>query len=377
MAIKAEVSFSLKDELFNQSTVTELAHALGKASPKFVKDRFIKGSLQAFPQLELKERIAHLVHMMAEQLPEDYPQSLRILEKALPAALDPKLEDDDFGRFIWVVPGEYVATYGCTKNRLKHSLKFLQYSTMRFSAENAIRPFLNEFPEATMTFVQKCAQSKNYHVRRLASEGIRPFLPWSPRVDLPVADVLSVLDQLHRDKTRYVTRSIANNLNDISKIAPELVLEQLKHWGRLGEQEPTELEWMTRHALRTLIKQDHKGALALLGYPVDPKVKLKQLDVPGSIRVGDALNFSFDLHSEVDQRLLIGFKLYYLKANGSHATKVFKVKDLAMVKGETTSCRKSQTFRPMTTRTLYPGEHKIEIVVNGRVIGRKKFLLEA
>ena len=110
MAIKAEVSFSLKDELFNQSTVTELAHALDKASPKFVKDRFIKGSLQAFPQLELKERIAHLVHMMAEQLPEDYPQSLRILEKALPAALDPKLEDDDFGRFIWVVPGEYVAT---------------------------------------------------------------------------------------------------------------------------------------------------------------------------------------------------------------------------------------------------------------------------
>ncbi len=269
-----------------------------------------------------------------------------------------------------------MARYGCSAAALAGSLDFLREATMRFTAESAIRPFLQQFPEATLEFVHRCAADDNYHVRRLASEGIRPYLPWATRVVLPAADILAVLDKLHADTTRYVTRSVANNLNDLSRIAPAAVLAALERWQREALQEPVELDWMVRHALRTLLKNDDDAALAMVGYPADPEFKLRDLDVSDSVRVGESLSWRGTLVSGRAQKLKIALKVGFLKANGRHSAKVFKVKDVQTEAGEKLSLEKKVALRPMTTRVLYPGEHYVEVVVNGVTRGRRAFMLD-
>ena len=377
MSIKAETSFSLKDDLFNRHTVAELGAALLEAHPTFARRAFERNASRAFANLELKERINFLVEEAHRHLPADIEAARAIWLAALPEPLDPERTDDDFGRFIWVVPGEYMARYGCSAGQLEKSLEFLRETTKRFSAESAIRPFLSEFPEATMAHVRRWASDGNYHVRRLASEGIRPFLPWAARVVLPVRDVVAVLDTLYADPTRYVTRSVANNLNDLSRIEPDAVLMALERWSREGRQAAGELDWMTRHALRTLLSADDPTALSMVGYPLDPEFRLSRIDVSSEVKVGENLTWQAMLASGKAQRLKIALKVDFLKANGRHAAKVFKVKDVELGAGERVAIAKSIRFKPMTTRVLYPGKHYVELVVNGVSRGKRAFELRA
>ena len=372
MAIKAETTFFLKDQLFNTRTVAELSSALSKATPQVNQRKFEQDILNKFPELELKARIDWMVTVLAQHLPGKFELALPILEDLLPPPLDPNKSDDDFGDFIWTVPGEYVARFGCTKPHLAMSLAFLKKSTMRFTAENSIRPFLRTFPKETMTFVRRCAKDKNYHVRRLASEGIRPFLPWAERANVEPDEIFEVMELLKHDRTRYVTRSVANTMNDLSKIEPHKVIAALARW---QDKDASEIEWITKHALRTLIKQDHAGALSLLGYPTKPEFKLTNVQTNIQVQVGDDLVYQCSIKSNAQQNLKIALRVYYLKANGSHSVRVFAVKDLQTKAGDVIDVRKKISFRPITTRTLYLGEHHVEIVVNGIVRGKKTFEL--
>ena len=315
-----------------------------------------------------------MVGRLDDQLPDDFGQAVDILETALPAPLDPSLADDDFGHFIWSVPSEWVALNGCTEERLDRSLAFLKQATMRFSAENAIRPFLAKYPEQTMRFVRHCATDANYHVRRLASEGIRPYLPWAQRVVLPVNSVIEVLNILHADPTRYVTRSVANTANDLSRDHPELVIKTLKQWRRSAKQVQDELDWMTRHALRTLVKADNTQALELLGYPSDPRFSLSEVSTNDSVAIGKALYWRGTLKSKARQKLKIALRVYFLKASGDHTVKVFAVKELDAGK-DSFIIEKKISFKPITTRTLYLGTHYVELVVNGKTRGKRSFEL--
>ena len=375
MAIKAEKSFALKDSLFNAVTVAELSQALGAAWAAFDRRAFERRVLERFPELELKERIQWIVTVLETALPADFETARSILMEALPEPLDPTLEDDDFGQFVWVVPGEYIARHGCTEERVSSALSFLGESTKRFSAEGSIRPFLAAFPGETMEFVRRCATSENYHVRRLASEGIRPLLPWAARVVLPTEDIVRVLDVLHADSTRYVTRSVCNNLNDISKSDPDTVIETLERWRAEERQDPGELDWMTRHALRTLVKADHERALEVLGYAPEPDVSIADVAASEEVEVGDAFEWACTLHSHARQRLKISLRIHFLKANGSLRPKVFAVKDVTVGDGDTVDVVKRQPFKPITTRVLYPGRHEAELVVNGAVLARRGFVL--
>ena len=374
MAIRAEPSYSLADQLFNAETVGTFAEAVANAWPKFDQAQFTQASLAAFPDLELKARIRHLVDRLDEQLPEDFDQAVDILEAALPAPLDPTRTDDDFGHFIWSVPSDWVALNGCNEARLARSLAFLQEATMRFSVESAIRPFLAEYPTQTMQFVRRCATDSNYHVRRLASEGIRPYLPWAQRVRLPVDSVIETLTLLHADPTRYVTRSVANTLNDLSRDHPDLVIDALKAWHALARQDEAELDWMTRHALRTLVKADNPHALEMLGYPANPNFSLSEISVSDTVAIGEALHWRGTLRSKAQQNLKIALRVHFLKASGDHTVKVFAVKDLDAAK-ESFVIEKKIPFKPITTRTLYLGTHYVELVVNGKIRGKRAFQL--
>ncbi|MCZ6641329.1 MAG: DNA alkylation repair protein [Gammaproteobacteria bacterium] len=373
MSIKAKPTFSLKDELFNKQSVALLADNIHAQASNFDHKLFQKQVLARFPKLELKARIAWLVTTLETHLPEHFPSAVAILEAALPPPLDPDLSDNDFGKYIWQVPGEYVAIHGCTSEHLTTSLNFLRESTKRCSAESAIRPFLQQFPKETMVFVNECSIDGNYHVRRFASEGIRPLLPWAARVTLPLAQIINVLDTLHADSTRYVIRSVANTLNDISKQDAQLVIRTLRKWRKQKRQQASELNYLTRHALRTLTKQGDPSALKLLGFSDSPRVKITNVSATKKVRVGEKYEFRCTLQSTVDQKLLISLCIHFLKANGSHSTKVFAIKNLQMRKGDSIEVNKRQPFKPITTRTLYPGRHKAELLINGAVVASNTF----
>lgn len=375
MAIKAESKFSLKDSLFNAETVHMFSDGMHTALPGFDQSEYEMRVLARFPEMELKDRIRWMVTTLHDFLPSDFNEAVTILRKALPEPLDASRTDDDFGHFVWIVPGDYVAEHGCTPEHLEVSLAFLREATMRFTSENAIRPFLRDFPERTLEFMRECARDENYHVRRWASEGIRPYLPWALRVVLPPDDVIEVLELLHADSTRFVTRSVANTLNDLSKDHPDLVLTTLKRWKKLKKQEAAELEWMTAHALRTLVKRDHSGALRMLGYKPNPDVTVSDIQATAKVAVGDAFEWKCRLESGADQRLKVGMKIHFLKANGSLSPKAFAVKDLALDAGESVEITKRQPFKPITTRVLYPGTHRAELVVNGSVKASRDFEL--
>jgi hypothetical protein len=153
MSIKAAPSFSLKDQLFNAASVAELSAGLQAAHEPFSRRRFERRVLARFPQLELKQRIGWMVTVLGEHLPPDFPAAVDILQRSLPEPLDPTRSDGDFGKFVWVVPGEYVARQGCSAEHLQRSLAFLREATKRFSSESAIRPFLKAFPEESLAFV--------------------------------------------------------------------------------------------------------------------------------------------------------------------------------------------------------------------------------
>ena len=375
MGIKANTTFSLADQLFNRKSLAQLSHALEGTYPRFDRKKFEREVLTHFPDLSLKARIDCIVLTLWKYLPDDIEQSISILHSALPPPLDPSRADDDFGEFIWVVPGEYVAKFGCKAETLDHSLGFLREATKRFSSESAIRPFLLNFPQPTLKFMRRCAKDKNYHVRRFASEGTRPLLPWAQRVTLPIEEVVGILDILHDDTTRYVTRSVANSMNDIAKIDAEIALHTLHNWRTLNQQEEKELDWMIRHATRTLMKQGHPEALTLLGFEINPKIKIDDLVITERVLVGEVFNWQCKLISQTKQKLKITLRIHFLKANGSYTPKVFTVKDAECIAGQCITINKRHSFRPITTRALYPGRHYAELVVNGISFAKRAFEL--
>ncbi len=370
--------FSLKDHLFNKTKVQKIAREIKNVYLEFEDKNFISKVVKQFPELELKERIAWIRQCLREFLPQDYRQAVKILLKALPPELDPKKTDNDFGEFIYAPYNDFVAFYGREKIHLKFSLAALKEMTKRFSAEDAIRYFINDYPKETLAELQKWSKDKNYHVRRLCSEGTRPKLPWSPKIILTPGEALPVLANLFSDKTRYVTRSVANHLNDIAKTNPDLVIRTLVRWEKSKQQNLTEMDFITRHALRTLIKQGNKQALTLLGYDNAPKIIVKNFSlVSEEVAIGSAAEFSFLVLAEEDVNLLIDYTLFFQdKKGGTNNKKIHKLKQLVLQKGESISIKKKHPLRAnMTTRQLYRGQHQIELQINGRSFGKVSFEL--
>lgn len=370
--------FLLKDQLFNQQKVAQIAGEIHGVYAAFAQDAFVRTVVERFPELELKARIAWIAACLKQHLPPDYQSAVTILLQALPVPNNPELADDDFGDFIYAPYTDYVAKYGCTAEHLDFSLGALREMTMRFSAEDAIRYFINAFPQETLQQLLHWSTDAHYHVRRLCSEGTRPKLPWAQKINIPVTAPLPILDNLFTDKTRFVTRSVANHINDIAKIDPALAVETLTKWRASGRQQPGEMEYITRHALRTLVKQGNPNALALLGFSAADQVSLTDFSVPPQVKMDSELTFSFTVEAEAETDVIIDYILYFQSKLGKLSSKkVFKLTKLTLLKDKPVVITKRHLLRQqMTTRTLYPGEHAIEIQINGKVCAKATFLLE-
>ncbi len=366
---------SLKDQLYNRDKIRYLADLFAGHAVGFDAHAFEADVMASLLDLELKERIHMIARMLEQHVPGRLPQVAPILRAALPAPLDPTRSDDDFGDFIFAPLGEWVVNIGL-EDHCDLSLDLLAEITQRFSMEWAIRPFLNRWPQETLARMQVWALNENYHVRRLASEGTRPRLPWGTAVGLELSEPLPILDQLHGDKTRYVTRSVANHLNDITKKDPDLVLTTLKRWHAQGLQTAKELDWMTSHALRGLVKAGHSGAMALLGYDPDLEVDVA-LTLPDTVRINEKLVFTCDLVGAKGAAVLVDYRMTFQRPGGKTSRKVFKLKQSKLGNAALQLSKTHPLKGGAATFTLVPGTHQLEVLVNGRARASAAFELLA
>ncbi len=366
--------FSLKDQLFNAEKTRYLAGLFASASPSFDAATFEADVLSRLPALELKERMTWIATCLQSALPGPLPEVAPVILRALPPPLDPTRTDDDFGDFIFAPLGEWVVAVGLDHPDL--ALDMLAELTQRFSMEWAIRPFLNAHPDRVLARMQGWCGHSSYHVRRLVSEGTRPRLPWGQAIGLGLSDPLPLLDRLHGDPTRFVTRSVANHLNDIAKKEPSIVLDRLRDWRAQGGQAAREMDWMTAHALRGLIKDGHPDAMRMQGYDPDADITA-DIRLDGAARIGDALEFSVTLKGQGGQRVLVDYIIHFQRPMGKTSSKVFKLKQ-DVLKGDGLTLKKRHKLKAdATTFQLVPGAHRLDIQVNGVVRGGVPFDLLA
>lgn len=355
----------------NRDLLIRMANSIQAQFPGFDRKRFIEIAHE-LDALELKPRVRRVRDQLEAQLPSEFPKALRILLKAAGAG---KLDGFDLWPFT-----DFIQTYGL--NHPEISLQALKELTPKFTGEFAVRPFLKNHLAVTLQFLKKCAEDSDVHVRRWVSEGTRPRLPWGERLDEFIENprtTLIFLDRLRHDSELYVRKSVANHLNDIAKDHPNVVVEVLKRWKKLAAGDHHEkIDWITRHALRSLIKAGNKDALALVGVSTGAKVRVLKFSLGGKkFREGDSIRFGFDLVSlgKKPQKLIVDYVVHYMKSNGKMAPKVFKLKTLTLNPSEKVRIEKSHSLKRVTTRKLYPGKQKLEIQINGSVYGSASWVL--
>jgi 3-methyladenine DNA glycosylase AlkC len=359
----------LKYTLFNADLIHTMAAAFQSADPAFDAPGFLARVFDDhWDALELKARMRQITLALRATLPDDYRAALAIMRQAAPATPG----------FIALSFCDYVEQYGL--DDWDASIPALEQFTLLCSAEFAVRPFILRDPARMMA--QMLAWSCHDHpgVRRLASEGCRPRLPWAmslPNLQADPAPILPILDQLKLDESDDVRRSVANNLNDISKDNPQVTLGVVRRWQH--DHDSPAMRQLISHALRTLIKQGDPGALELLGYATSAAFRVHDLTVaPAVIPMGGEVTIAFEVESLSDtpQALMIDYVIHLVRARGQHTQKVFKLTKRTLTPGETIRLRQRHSFEAVTTRRYYPGEHAVEIQINGVRSERRAFVIE-
>jgi 3-methyladenine DNA glycosylase AlkC len=354
-------SIPLKESAMNRARVESLAGDLSRVATGFDADGFIATVMNQLPRLELKSRIACVADALASYLPDDVGAATKILIAALPPHDDATFTGSDFGLYTYAPYSDWIARYGCTRDDLDTSLDALK-----------------EMTKQTMNAVSQWSRDPDYHVRRLASEGTRPKLPWSPRITLPVDAAIPVLDELFADSSRFVTQSVANHLNDITTIDPELALATLGRWRAANRQRPKEMEFLIRQSLRTLIKKGHPGAFEFLGLSTTPAVEVITLRLDATeVAIGDGLGIDCTLRATgtTTEHLVIDYVLTYPRARAGHAEAVFKGTTITLAPGESRTVSRTQPLRSTSSRKLGPGTGRLHIQINGRRIAEAAFEL--
>lgn len=352
---------------FDHRVARTLARELEAAWPPFRAKAFLSDALSGFDELELMDRGRHLGGALGRHLPPDFEEACAIVMRSIsdrPARGD---GDGGMASFFYLPHVNFVAERGLED--FETSMRALHALTQRFTGEFSIRPFIIRHERAALTRLRKWTRDDNEHVRRLVSEGTRPRLPWAsrlPRFQADPAPVLELLERLKDDPSEYVRRSVANNLNDIGKDHPALLVEVARRW--LPGASP-ERAALVRHALRSLVKRGDADALTLLGFGSAAVVALEQVELsPARVAIGGKVRLSFTVRSRARhaQRVLVDLRVHFVKASGAPSPKVFKLKAIDLDAGARVVCRKTISLAVHTTRRPYAGEHVVEALVNGR-----------
>ncbi len=365
-------------EIFNRKRIEFIGSQVATAWKGFDQEGFLTESCTGIDSLSYGDRAKKIRDALAAYLPERFEDAVSILVKSL----GPEPEEDAIKGYegFYVMPlTMFVSSYGMDEPDL--ALHALYEMTKRFTAEGDIRPFLIRYPEKTLTFLTDLTRDPSPFARRLASEGTRPRLPLSPRLPTFQSDpapVIALLDRLYDDENLMVRRSVANNLNDIAKDNPEIVVTTLRRWHDAPDAADEKLGWLSRHALRTLVKQDHQGALKLLGYDSTGISATEREIAPRSLSLGQSLSFAVSFESAVKEprKLALNYVIAFRKANGANKDKVFRMPDKTIAAGGSLRLEKTHHFKPFKNQNFYGGTHYIEVRMNGTSIFREPFELE-
>lgn len=351
-------------EMFGVSYYQNLTKVLSSVYKPFKTESFLREVTHNLESRSLNERMRHTAQVLQIHLPSDYERSLCILKDTIPLLSQ--------GYTALVFP-EFVSLFG--QEQYTTSLEALKYFTRFGSSEFAIRTFLKQDVEGTLKVMYAWSEDENVHVRRLASEGSRPRLPWSFKLDTIIqkpALTKPILDNLRTDEELYVRKSVANHLNDQTKDAPAYVIDLIKSW---DTSHPL-TAWIVKRGCRSLLKQGDRRSMDIFNLTKNAKVVVKNFSIPRkTIRLNQTLEFEFVLVSKklTSQRLMIDYRIHYCKKSGVQLPKVFKLKEVILGAGEELTFTKKQRFMDFTTRKLYSGTHRIELIVNGVVVAKKEF----
>jgi 3-methyladenine DNA glycosylase AlkC len=320
---------------------------------------------------ELKSRMGHIAIVLHDFLPKEFKDAVDVL---LNLSLEVQKGVKDMG-FEYMFLPDYIEKYGIDDEET--SIYAMENITQLSSCEFAIRPFIINNESKMMKQMLKWSKHKNYKVRRLSSEGCRSRLPWAmalPNFKKDATLILPILENLKSDEYEFVQKSVANNLNDMSKDHPDLVYNICKKWqGKL-----TSTDWIVKHACRTILKAGNQKAMSLFGYGDTKKVVIENFDIhTKEIKIGDRLDFSFDIKNTDNMQaiLRLEYTIYYQKANGSLTPKVYKISEKKYEPNILIKTNKYQSFKPISTRVFHKGLHQLAIIVNGVEFKRLDFTL--
>lgn len=356
---------ALKD-WFDEARFRRTGEEMRKVLPAFKQKAYLAQALPGLEELSLMQRLRRMTESLHAGLPGSYRQSLDALRE-----LAPRIDHN----FVTLVLPDYVGLYGLED--FEASMAALKDFTVYGSSEFAVREFLKRDLTRTLKVMKKWSGDEHEAVRRLASEGSRPRLPWSFRLEELVKDpsaTLPILENLKADSSLYVRKSVANHLNDIAKDHPEWMMDRLSGWP-LGE---THTAWIAKRALRTLIKQGDSRALGLVGAGEAPEVEVQSFTLnPKKLELGQHLTLELRFKSAAtrSQRLVVDYVIHYVKKSSGTAEKVFKWKELELTPGEAVTLTRRQQIKDFTTRVHYAGKHVVEVAVNGQRLAKTAFVL--
>lgn len=354
---------------FYQQFLAVAATVLPSINQKeFLKKIFDKD----FAGKEWKERMKHTTRVLHDHMPSRFSEAAPLLDRLVTALR--KKHFEGYSIAFMFLP-DYIETYG--PDDPDSSIPLLEAVTQFISCEFAVRTFILRYPQRMMQQMLRWSGHESHHVRRLSSEGSRPRLPWAmtiPWLKKDPGPILPILENLKQDPAEWVRRSVANNLNDIAKDHPQVVLDIAWQWKGISK----ETDAIIKHGSRTLLKAGHRDILTFYG------LNSKELRVSGFrvltpiVKMGDDLRFSFSIRNTASkaQTVRLEYGIYYNKANGQLSKKVFKISERIYEPGEKAVVNKKQSFRPITTKKFYAGKHKVSIIVNGEEKSVKAFMLQ-
>ena len=355
--------------MLNRQSLSKGASVIQSVYSSFNVDEFVNSILdETWDGLELKARGRQVTLCLGKCLPSDYKDALAILETVA----------DGYSTGLFVLGfsfPDFVEVYGLDECNLTMSIHALEKFTALWSSEMAVRPFILKYEARMMEQMLAWAKHENEHVRRLASEGCRPALPWAialPKFKKDPAPILPILTQLKADPSEYVRKSVGNNLNDISKTRPDIVLKLATQW--YGKNNHT--NWIVKHGCRTLLKQGNRDILTLFGLNDNTNVSAEDFALSTNVvQIGAPLTFSFVISAKKPTKARLEYGIDYVKSNGKRSRKIFKISEVSLKENESKPYAKTHSFADLSTRKHYPGIHSIVLIVNGTEQGNLNFEL--
>ena len=357
--------------LLSHGLLSTVARDIQSVYSPFQVDTFLKSTMdETWDHLELKERTYKIAANLGACLPADYKTAIGIIDQVV---MNYGTWLDGYGWFFPV----FVELYGQDEENWDISIAALERYTPYSSSEMAVRPFIIKHEERMMAQMYAWSKHENELVRRLACEGCRPALPWAPALNSFKKDptpILPVLEQLKTDPSLHVRKSVANNLNDISKTHPDLVAKMAKEW--YGKNELT--DWIVKYACRTLLKKGNREVLAIFAFDDVHSVDIENFALEtSSISIGEEITFSFSMITKEATKVRLEYAIDYVKSNRKRNRKIFQISEISLKENVKKSYTKKHSFADVSTRKHYAGVHSITLIVNGLEMGMLDFELFA